>query len=452
MRRPAFLVAAITGLVLLLLSGRYGYHRDELYFLAAGRHPAWGYPDQPPLVPLLARAMSSIAPHSLVVLRLPSTLSAAAIVLLAGLLADRLGARRSGELFASAATALGGLVLAVGHLLSTATTTVLGWVLVSYLVVRLRQGGERRLWLLVGLVGGITFQANVLIGFLLLALAVTLRRPGPVVAGTIALLIGLPYLVWQARHGWPQADVARGIAEGGSTSSVSRELFLPFIALQVGPWLLPVWVTGLVRLLRDNALRCLGISFLLLIAVFVALGGKPYYVAGLMPLLLAAGAQPVVDRLPRWGSVALLVLSTPALVFTLPLLPASSTGVVLAANPDAGETIGWPSFARQVEAVVPPGAVVVTGNYGQAGALQRYTSLAVFSGHNGYGLWEVPPGSAQALTVGIGRDLLERDCLQVSDVGRIDSIVDNNENGTPLRLCTPRRPWAERWQDFRHFG
>ncbi len=61
-RRPVLLVAGLTGLVLLLVSGRDGYHRDELYFLTAGHHPAWGYPDQPPLVPLLARGLALLAP------------------------------------------------------------------------------------------------------------------------------------------------------------------------------------------------------------------------------------------------------------------------------------------------------------------------------------------------------------------------------------------------------
>ncbi|MCW2708117.1 MAG: hypothetical protein JWM22_1959 [Frankiales bacterium] len=457
MRRPAYPVAIATGLLLLLVSGRYGYHRDELYFLQAGRHLDWGFPDQPPLTPLLARVMSWFAPHSLVLLRLPSTLSAAAVVLLSGLLAERLGARRSGQWLATIATAMCGFVLAVGHLLSTATTNLLGWVVISYLVVRLLQGADRRLWLLVGLVAGITFQANVLVAFLLLALAfgsavVGPRTLGPWVAGVIAFVIGLPYLVWQGQHGWPQLDVARDIAGGGSVSSVPRALLVPFFPLQVGPFLLPLWVVGLRRILRDAQLRVLGVSFLLLAVVFVVTGGKPYYLGGLVPLLLAAGAQPVVDRTRRWVPAALLALSTPALLFTLPVVPATSSGWVLAVNPDAGETIGWPSFVRQVQAVVPRGDVVVTGNYGEAGALLRFGHERVYSGHNGFGLWAVPPGSTEALTVGVDQRVLARQCSRVVDVGRIHMPVDNDENGTALRTCTPRRPWAELWKDFRHLG
>ena len=446
MRRPASLAALAVLLLLVATSARYGYHRDELYFLAAGRHLAWGYPDQPALTPLLARVFDT---GSLLVLRLPSAVAAAAVVLLAGSMAERLGARRSGQWLAVASTALCGLVLGVGHLLSTATTLLVGSVLISYLVLVIVQGGDRRLWLLVGLVGGITFHANPLVGFLLLAVALALRlRPGALVAGGLALLFGLPYLLWQADHGWPQLDVARGIAEGDSTSSVPRALFLVFLLLQIGPWLASVWITGLVRVLRDGALRSFGVAFLLLVVTFLVLGGKPYYVSGLVPLFLAAGAQPVVDRVASWVPVALLLLSTPALVFTLPLLPVSAVGPVLAVNPDAGETIGWPSFARQVAAAVPAGSVVVTSNYGEAGALQRYTSLPVYSGHNGYASWGVPPGSAPALLVGLDPSW----CTSSRVVGTVRMPVDDDENGTVLRTCTPRAPWSTLWPQVRHTG
>jgi hypothetical protein len=205
---------------------------------------------------------------------------------------------------------------------------------------------------------------------------------------------------------------------------------------------------GLRRLWRDRALRCVPLAFLVLVVVFLAVAGKPYYVGGLMPLLLVAGAQPFVDRTPRWVPAAVLLLSTPVLAFTLPVLPESAVGPVLAVNPDAGNTIGWPSFADQVSAAVPDGYVVITENYGQAGALQRYTSLPVYSGHNGYGLWDVPPGSTTALLVGIDPSF----CLTSREVGSIRMPVDNDEDGTVLRTCTPRAPWAQLWPQVRHLG
>jgi 4-amino-4-deoxy-L-arabinose transferase-like glycosyltransferase len=441
-----------------------------MYFLEAGHHLAWGYPDQPPLVPAVARLMSEIAPDSLVVLRLPSTLIATAVVLLAGAMARRLGAGPSGEALAAAATGMSGFVLGMGHLLSTSTFDLLGWTVLTYLVLRIVQGADPRWWLVAGVVAGLTLQANVLVGFLLVGLVAglllagprsLLRSPVPWVAALVALVLGLPYLVWQARHGWPQLDVASSIASGGSGSSASRPVFVPLVLLQVGPWLAPVWLAGLVRLWRDRSLRCFAATFGVLLLVFLVLGGKPYYLAGLFPLLLAAGAQPVVDRTRRWVPAVLLVLSLPALVITLPLLPVAATGPVIAMNYDAGETIGWPMMVGQIAAAhekLPTGTPLVASNYGEAGAVDRYGPAlglpSAYSGHNGYSEWGRPGGSVPALVVGFDPDLLHRICREVTTLDhlRAPHDVDNDEDGTALSYCVPRAPWSEVWGELVHIG
>jgi len=124
-RGPVIAVGAFVTVLLIVVAGRYGYHRDELYFLACGRHLAWGYPDQPPLVPLIARAMSGIAPGSLILLRIPSAISSGLVVVLTALTAREMGARRDGQIVAAVVMASCGVLYGTGHLLSTSTFDLL---------------------------------------------------------------------------------------------------------------------------------------------------------------------------------------------------------------------------------------------------------------------------------------------------------------------------------------
>src|SRR5918999_2456932 len=111
MSRPLLLIAAGVTAVLVAFASGYGYHRDELYFLAAGEHIDWAYADQGPVTPLIARAMSEIAPDSLTVLRLPSAIAAGATVLLTGLLAHEFGGSRRAGSIAAACAAVATIVL-----------------------------------------------------------------------------------------------------------------------------------------------------------------------------------------------------------------------------------------------------------------------------------------------------------------------------------------------------
>jgi 4-amino-4-deoxy-L-arabinose transferase-like glycosyltransferase len=328
-------------MLLVAVAGRYGYHRDELYYLAAGRHLAWGYPDQPPLVPLVARLMWQAAPGSVVVVRLPPALAAAAVVTLIGLLARELGGQRAAQLLAAASMAVAALLLGAGHLLATTTYDLLAWALLLWLVVRVLRTGDQRLCVVCGVVAGIGLLNKDLVAFLIVAMVAGIAVAGPRrilaspwlwIGGTLATVLRAPYLLWQARHGWPQWRVSRAIAAGSSGTSEPRALFVPFPLGLVSPFLAPIWIAGLVRLFRDPALRwcrAIGWAYVLLAALFLALGGKPYYLGGMFPVLLAAGAQPTVDwvrrgppRLRRTALVAAVMLSAAgSALVTLPVVP-----------------------------------------------------------------------------------------------------------------------------------
>ena len=483
-------VAAIaTGLaaLLIVLSGRYGYHRDELYFLACGQHLAWGYPDQPPLVPLLARVMSVLAPGSLVVLRLPSALASAALVLLTGLTARELGAGRRAQALAAAAIAIAPMTLGAGHLLSTTTFDLPAWALVAWLVVRILRTGDDRLWLAVGLATGVGLFDSDLIAFGLFGVVAGLLLAGPrrpfrspwlYAGGVIAVALWLPYLAWQASHGWPELAIAHSIANGGSGTSAPPWEFLPAQLILTG-YLAPVWIAGLVRLLRPGPLRwcrALGVAWLVLAAVFIATGGKPYYLGGLYPVLLGAGAQPTLDWLRRGrararaGLAAVLVALTLTLVpVTLPVLPVTAVGrtPIVTLNYDAGETIGWPAYVREIAAVYRSlplaqrsATIVLASNYGEAGAVLRFGPAdglpAVYSGHNAFWYWGPPPASARsAVAVGFTRAALTPLCGTLRLAGRLNNHlgVTDQEQGAPVWICSDlRTSWSAAWPRLKFLG
>jgi hypothetical protein len=381
------------------------------------------------------------------------------------------------------------LLLGAGHLLSTTTFDLLAWALLLWLVVRVLRTGNERLLVVCGGVAGIGLLNKDLVAFLIAALVAGIAIVGPRrvlasgwlwIGGAVAAVMWAPYLLWQARHGWPQWQVGRAVAAGSSGSSEPRALFLPLQLGLISPLLAPIWIVGLVRLLRDPALRwcrALGWAYALLAALFLVLGGKPYYLGGFFPVLLAAGAQPTVDwvrrrrsRLRRTMLGAALVLSaTSSVLITLPVVPLGALyrTPIVSLNYDAGETVAWPTYVREIAGVfhqLPAGqqatAAIVASNYGEAGAIDRYGPplglRPAFSGHNGYWYWGPPPATADTIVaVGFARDVLERSFGDVRLGTRLDNHlrVANDEQGRPVWVCSqPRGSWPTLWPRFRSLG
>ncbi len=483
------LIALATSGLLALVSSRYGYHRDELYFLEAGKHLAWGYPDLPPLVPAVARALSALAPGSLAVLRLPSALSGGVVVVVTALMVRELRGGPAAQALGAVAVAASGLLLGTEHYLNTSGFDLLVWTILLWLVLRLLRTRNQMLWLPIGATVAVGLLNSDLVFALVACLVLALAIAGPrrlltsrwaLIGGLLAVAAWTPYLVWQARHGWPQLAVSRSIASGGSGTSTPRYLLIPSQLVVVSPYLAPVWIVGLVRLLRDPVMRwcrSIGWTYLFVAVGFLTLGGKSYYLANMLPVLVSAGAQPSIDWLHRGHvrlrkallAVALSVTVVTTVLATLPVLPASALHrtPIVALNYDEGETVGWPTYVGQIAAAyrqipLPQGtqAAILAGNYGEAGAVDRFGPTLglppAFSVQDGFWYWGPPPRPIRTfLVVGFNPGTLERVFRRCRVATHLDNhqSVTNQEQGVPVRVCSQLRSnWTTLWPGLRDLG
>jgi len=468
--RPVAAITLATVAVLAVTATQYGLHRDELYFFVLSHHPAWGYVDQPPVTPMLVRLSTSLFGDAPWAVRLPAIILGPAAIPVLALLARELGGGRAAQVLA-AAGGFCSFVLVSGHIILTTTLDIpLSGLTMLFVIRALRTSA--RWWLAVGVVTGLSLYNKQLIPLLLLGIGAGLLIAGPrralvspwLWAGVLVAAIGgLPNLLYQITHDFPQLDMATALAQdkGGD----NRALFLPLQILLFGATLAPMIVAGFLALLRDARLRCIPWAYLA-VAVFVLAGGSgPYYTFGLMMPLFAAGcvatAQWAAGRAGRWSLVVAGVVVSEAMgaVVALPLVPVDDlkSTPIGAINQTARDQIGWPRYVQQILAARPPGAPIIANNYGEYGALEYYGVDGVYSGHNQLRYFGGPPDSA-TVVVAVGFDdplalqALFGSCV---DAGTLDSGtgVDNEEQGRAIWVCRdPVAPWTWLWPQFYHFG
>ena len=474
--KAAWLVAAAAFGAEMAVSARYGYVRDELYFLASGHHLALGGVDQPELTPLLARLDALVAGNTLVGLRALPALALAAMVLLTASMAKVLGAGRRGQLVAALATACCAEYLGSMHELTTTTPDFVCWTVALLLVTRLLTSGNPRWWVAIGGAAGIGLAAKWNIGFLLAGLLLgfactpaarpLLRSRYLVIGAALGLALAAPDFAWQAAHGWPNLDVFRAL-QGDAWKN--RLNYWPGQVLYTSVVLVPLWASGAAWALRSARYRPVGIAAVAVICAQFVLGGKPYYPGGVYTFLFAAGAAALGTR-PVRRRVAVYCLSAAiSSVISLPVLPAAALArfPVQKINYDLGEEIGWPSEVKLLAGVwhsLPDSerarATLLAGNYGEAGALDRYGASfglpQAYSGANNFWLWGPPPASdTAAVAINVDPALLHREFTHVTRVAVYHNgmNVSDDEEGATIYVATGlRNSWATAWPAFRDFS
>jgi hypothetical protein len=486
-------IALATLLAHFATAWRYGYFRDELYFIACGRHLAWGYVDQPPLV-AFAAWLAQPAHDALLALRVLPCLAAALTVYVAVQVARELGGGRFAQWLAGTAVGLTPAYLLLGNVLTTTSFEPLSWILVVWCAIR-------KWWLplafaatfgLYGKYSMVLLLVALLIGLLLTKERRMLATPWLAICTAIVILLMLPNLWWQAAHDWPFFEVLQGDAahrhafnngwllesQGLTSNALS---FASEQLLYTNPLAAPVWLCGIIAPFlgpRLRELRFVSIAYVVLFIVAVALEAKGYYIIGIYGPLFAIGAV-VVERATTWLRAAVFFALSATAVATMPLsLPVlpidgfiaytQTLGLTSRTDPHViqpiyAEQFGWDRLARDVTIVhnaIPERTAIYADTYADAGAIDffgpAYGLPSAISSQNSYWLWGTHGYSGDTI-IAIGATRIDivkkyyRSCTLMRESAEpLKWVV---EGPTPIFLCTgPTMPLDQIWPQLRWYG
>jgi hypothetical protein len=487
-RDPSLVLVTSVGLATFVLhlvtSGRYGYQRDELYFISCAQHLAWGYVDQPPLIALVAKVALFLFGDSLVGLRFLPALAAGATVVVTGRIARRLGGGLVAQGLAMVAIGLAPFYLAIGNLLTMNAFEPLLWTSAAYVFFKADEDDRIGPWLFLGLVLGLgvlnKYSMFFFAGSAAIAIALTpqrrvFKRPGLWIALAIASALVTPNLIWQAAQGWPQLEVLRNAAAGKNVALGPLRFFGEQI-LMMNPLSALLWIAGLGFLLFSTdarRMRWFGYTDLILATVYIGLQAKVYYLAPIYPILMAAGGV-AMERFLKphraWTIAYATALVGAGLAIApeaFPLLPLPAflsyerlvdvRGIKMEKHPQGivpqhfADMLGWRTLAetmsRAYESLTPAQqeeAVILTRDYGQAAALEffgpEYALPAALSGHNNYFLYGTRGSSGDVvLALGLDPAFLRTEWRSVKRIATFhDEYLLPDQNDLPVYLCTSR--------------
>ncbi len=477
----------------LLTNGQYGFHRDELDIIMNARQLDWGYVAYPPLTPFLARIELLLFGPSLIGMRLFPALAQGIVALLVGLMARDFGGRRSAQVLAALAGAISPVALTTGMLIQYMSFDYLWWVVVAFCTVRLLATNNPRWWLGVGAgigLGLLTkytmayFVAGLAAGVLLTPARRYLHSRWLWAGASLALLIILPNLIWQAQNdfislAFLKAIHARDIQWGRAADFWPKQLYE-----EVNPFVLPLTIAGVIWcffLPAGKPFRALGWMYATPLALMAFSQGRAYYPAPAYTILVAAGAvwfagwvanrRPVIRRvISTISGVALVMGAALAIAFAKPVAPIGSPlwNITATMGDQFREMIGWPELAQQVAAIyakIPdsqkPRTAILAANYGEAGALDLYGPAyglpRVISGANS--LWRRSYGDPPPETViVVGAEGGEASAIftacKPAGLVRNRHNVKNEETTrhTVIYVCgEPRQPWPLLWPRLQWF-
>jgi hypothetical protein len=495
----AWVIAGAAALLQMLTNGRYGYFRDELYFLACGDHLAWGYVDFAPLVALLTRVSRMTLGDSLHAIRFLPALAQGTEIVLTGLIARELGGKRFAIFLACVCLLMAPVILNNATRLSMNPFEPLFWMGCVYFLLRAINGDQPKMLVWCGVMLGLGLENKHSTAFFLVSLlAGLLATPARRliftkwfwIAAAIALLIFMPNLLWQVQNHFPTLEALRNVKATHKNVELAPLAFFRQQIMMLNRASALVWIAGLGFLLfsgRMKTWRALGITYLVFLGIMMALKGKDYYLAPVYPMLYAAGGvfwETLTEARAglRWVRVALLavviIVGAIAVPLVVPVLPVEkivpymeALGIKMSRTERQdrgplpqhfGDEFGWPEMVSEVAKVYDglpaeqrAKTGIMAGTYGDAGAIDffgpRLGLPKSISAHQNYYLWGPREYTGESL-IFLHYDLedVQRWCQSVQVGLKLDPYYGMGEEHYTIVVCNGlKKPLAEVWPRFK---
>ena len=484
-----------------LLHPEYGYFRDELYYLSISDMFSFGNLDILPLTPVFLNIFTAIFGDSIKSLHFASALCGALSLLIACLITKKLGGRRYAIMLTGLFMFFSGF-LPFGALFTYDSLDFLIQVFAIYLLVRIMKTDNQKLLILFGLVVSVGLLNKLSILAFGLAIFVSLwfvpqrvyfKSKYIWLAGAIALVFLIPFLIWQSKHGWYYLDFLAGYSGGVAYAATFPE----FLWNQILPnniWGFPVWVTGLGLLLfstKWKLFRLFGFMYVTLFFMFYFLRVKFYFLLPMYSILFAVGSIKIEELLNKFDirkarikfvrrtiPIAYIILSLPLIPMFVPILPiekfvdyASIFGVNAGIRTEASsyndlphhvaDRFGWPEMVDQVASVYKEATFeskekvgILTQSYGQASAIhvfgKKYDLPEPISLYGWYYFESLRTHDFKDQYVSLGFSMDE--LVDMFEVVTLEGVFTHpyclpQENNNPIYLCRkPKYHLREYWK------
>jgi len=482
------------------LTGAYGFFRDELYYIACSDHLAWGYVDQPPFSLYVLKLSRLIFGDSLTAIRLVPVLMHTGTIIITGLMVKEMGGKVFAIFIATLAVALAPIHLGMSLIYSMNSIDIFIWALSVYLILKIINTQKQSYWIVLGIVLGIGLLNKISVLFLgagiFIGIVFTNRQwfttRWPYFAGAIAVILFLPYIIWNITHDFAHLEFIHN-ASSGKYSSLNAFSFIQDQLLFLNPISTPLWISGLIALFIFAPLkkyRIVAWIYLTAFAILIINGtSKAEYLAPAYASLLAASGvfveQKLSGRVGTWIRYAYVVLLFITGILFIPLVlpvlpvdtyiayakalgeePSSSEGKQLSDLPQFySDMFGWKEKAKDVAAVYnklseddKKKCVIISTNYGRCGAIdffgQEYGLPKSIGTHNNYWIWG--PGDFNGdLLIIMGGDYDDhKDDFQSVELAGVSTCEHcmPYENNVNIFVCRGfKYPINEAWKEEKHY-